>query len=108
MVIKNFVPRRVSAAHNRGDAAAAGSTIRASGSQPRSAGFRFGKLRPIPALPVWLIGLKSEQKGDAECDLCELISTTGADVTEKARREPLLHRLESADKLTYWNWQSTA
>ncbi len=45
-----------------------------------------------------LICLKNETKADAERDLRELISTAGVDVSEKARRERLLHHLESADK----------
>ena len=45
-----------------------------------------------------LICLKNETKADAERDLRVLISADGVDVTEKARRERLLHHLESADK----------
>ena len=45
-----------------------------------------------------LICLKNETKADAERDLRDLISAAGADVSEKARRERLLHHLESADK----------
>ena len=45
-----------------------------------------------------LICLKNETKVDAERDLRELISLASADVTEKSRRERLLHHLESADK----------
>jgi hypothetical protein len=47
-----------------------------------------------------LICLKNETKADAERDLRELISSAGAEVAEKARRERLLHHLESADKGT--------
>src|SRR5258705_6705088 len=42
--------------------------------------------------------LKNETKTDAERDLRELISTAGADVAEKARRERLLRHLDSADQ----------
>ena len=45
-----------------------------------------------------LICLKNETKADAERDLRELISTAGAEVAEKERRERLLRHLESADK----------
>lgn len=44
-----------------------------------------------------LVCLKNETKAGAERDLRDLISTTGADVTEKTRRERLLRHLESAD-----------
>jgi len=55
------------------------------------------KLRPIPVAGLALISLKNETKA-AERDLRDLISAAGADVAERARRERLLHRLESADK----------
>jgi hypothetical protein len=45
-----------------------------------------------------LICLKNETKAGAERDLRDLISTAGADVREKARRERLLRHLESADQ----------
>jgi len=44
-----------------------------------------------------LICLKNETKADAERDLRKLISAAGTEATEKARRERLLHHLESAD-----------
>ena len=37
-----------------------------------------------------------------------LISAAGLDVAGQARRERLLHHLESADKRTRWNWQGIA
>lgn len=55
-----------------------------------------------------VICLKYETKADAERDLRDLISTAGADVTEKARCERLLRHLESADKRTHWNRQPPA
>jgi hypothetical protein len=45
-----------------------------------------------------LICLKNDTKADAERDLRELISAAGVDMAEKARRERLLHHLQSADK----------
>ena len=45
-----------------------------------------------------LICLKNETKAAAERDLRDLISAAGAEVTEKARRERLLHHLNCADK----------
>jgi hypothetical protein len=45
-----------------------------------------------------LVCLKNDSKADAEADLRDLISTAGADVREKARRERLLRHLESADQ----------
>ena len=45
-----------------------------------------------------LICLKNETKADAERDLRDLISTSGTEVAEKARRERLLGHLESADE----------
>jgi hypothetical protein len=69
--------------------------------------------RDVSCPNVQLVGLapiclKHETKADAERDLRDLISAAGADVAEKARREGLLWHLESADKRTRWNWQSTA
>jgi hypothetical protein len=45
-----------------------------------------------------LICLKNETKSDAERDLRDLISASGTDATEKARRERLLRHLESTDQ----------
>ena len=45
-----------------------------------------------------LICLKNETKADAERDLRDLISAAGADAAEKARRERLLHHLQSVEK----------
>lgn len=44
-----------------------------------------------------LLCLKNETKAGAEKDLRELISASGGDVGEKARRERLLHHLQSTD-----------
>jgi hypothetical protein len=45
-----------------------------------------------------LLCLKNETKAEVEKDLRELISASGDDAGEKARRERLLHHLQSADE----------
>lgn len=45
-----------------------------------------------------LLCLKNETKAGAEKDLRELISASGKDAGEKARRERLLHHLQSTDE----------
>jgi hypothetical protein len=45
-----------------------------------------------------LLCLKNETKAGAEKDLRELISASGEDAGEKARRERLLHHLQSTDE----------
>lgn len=45
-----------------------------------------------------LLCLKNESKAEVEKDLRELISASGDDAGEKARRERLLHHLQSADE----------
>jgi hypothetical protein len=45
-----------------------------------------------------LLCLKNETKADAEQDLRELISASGEDAGEKARRERLLRHLQSTDE----------
>jgi hypothetical protein len=45
-----------------------------------------------------LLCLKNETKAEVEKDLRELISASGEDAGEKARRERLLHHLQSTDE----------
>jgi hypothetical protein len=45
-----------------------------------------------------LLCLKNETKAEAEEDLRELISASREDTGEKARRERLLHHLQSTDE----------
>jgi hypothetical protein len=45
-----------------------------------------------------LLCLKNETKAEAEADLRELISTSDLDAKERARRERLLHHLQSTDE----------
>ena len=51
---------------------------------------------PLAGLP--LLFLKNETKAGAENDLRELISAAGEDAGERARRERLLHSLQSMDE----------
>ena len=52
----------------------------------------------FPIAGLALLCLKNETKAEAEADLRNLISTSGKDAREKARRERLLYHLQSSDE----------
>lgn len=53
----------------------------------------------FPLAGLALLCLKSETKAEAEKDLRDLISASGEDAVEKARRERLLRHLQSTDEV---------